>query len=408
MPIDANLFAHMGTKPKGYGEFMNERLVNEGNALANQGSQLKLQQAQQAMADDNALRETAKGFGADTGANYNALLKRGLVPQAATYQKETLANQKAQAEAAKTKLDTFHAEAGTAMKIYQAATTPQALVQIVQQGVNSGAITPERGKAYFDGMPQDPAQFAAWREQELLAGMDVVKRIEVAARAERQAEDARHNLANEGLTRRGQDMTDARQRELAKIQRDNAAATKVEKVEERKVAANDKAVTKFSSDLQKEGVPEVEAALGAAEGIFSKYTDPKTGKAGNMPGIGRLTNVLPDWAVSDEGKDVRSSLSAVSNIVLSARSGAAVTDQELRRLARELQMSLGGDAAGMQKAYGKFRDRFEMVKANLAAGVSDEVKKEYEDRGGVKITRGGAKPTTPTDDPVAAALAKYK
>jgi phage terminase Nu1 subunit (DNA packaging protein) len=105
-----------------------------------------------------------------------------------------------------------------------------------------------------------------------------------------------------------------------------------------------------------------------------------------------VANALPDWAIlSREGTDVRESLASVANIVLAARSGAAVTDQELRRLARELSLSVGKTPEDTRRAYDKFRKRFDFVKQNLAAGASDTVKAEYEARGGIPIPRGGAK-----------------
>ena len=267
-------------------------------------------------------------------------------------------------------------------------------------------------------VPTDQTTYGEWRRNALMKTLDAkdqmrfttpdanaVVQAETSA-ANNTASNARQaadNAASRAVQTRGQNMTDSRSRETAAATRENTAALRAEKTAERKATADDKAVTKFSTDLQREGVPEIEAALSGAEAVFSKHT--KNGKLGDVPGIGRLTNVLPDWAVSGEGADVRESLAAAANIVLSARSGAAVTDQELRRLARELSIGANRSAEDTQRAYQKFRARFETVKANLAAGVSDEVKGEYEARGGVKIQRGGGagvKPATGTLSPAEA------
>lgn len=423
-----DLFVQLGTKPKSLGEYQQEADTQRSNALLNQLNTFKVQDAYQAQQDERTYRDLARGFGADQTANYNALMERGLYKQAQDLQKSALEARKAEANinqsnaaanssnasAAKSRAEQFKTQLGFRMDIIQNGADPQTLMSGLQRAVQSGYMTQEEAQQSIADMPQDAAGFQQWREGQLMQGMDIAKRIEQQRLQAEAAERARHNKAteNQSAAQLRQQMTiaqmnDARMRENAAIQRESAAALREDKAATKRTENVDKEVTKFSTNLQKEGIPDVEAALSSAEAIFGKYTDPKTGKVGDVPGVGRITNALPDWAVSDEGKDVRSSLAAVSNIVLSARSGAAVTDQELRRLARELQLSLGGDAAGMQKAYAKFRARFEAVKANLAAGVSDDVKQVYEERGGIKIQRGGAKPSSPAADPVAEALKKY-
>jgi hypothetical protein len=190
---------------------------------------------------------------------------------------------------------------------------------------------------------------------------------------------------------RGQNMTDERARELNAVARETAG-------EKKRVEGIEKGVTKYSDTLQKEGIPELEEAVSGAENALGRY------KPGQVPGVGRLSGAVPSALLSDEGNDVRQAVATVRNIVLNARSGAAVTDQELRRLVEELGTGLGQSESALKRGLGRVRARLDKIKENAAAGVSDDVKGLYEERGGVPIKRGGAKPGT---DAVAEALKKY-
>lgn len=235
-----------------------------------------------------------------------------------------------------------------------------------------------------------PAQYDPAAVQEnMRKAMSVKDQMEQEHKRLTLAETQRHHKTTEGLTAqgqritmRGQDMTDARSRELNANGKEIAAAAKKE-------AATEKDVTKFSATLQKEGIPELETAVSGAEGALGRY------KPGTVPGIGPIKNAMPAFAMSAEGKDVRQALAQVRNIVLSARSGAAVTDQELRRLVEEIGTGVGMSEDDIRKGLTKIRQRIDSIKTNAAAGVNDEVLKTYQDRGGISIKRGGASPAPP-------------
>jgi hypothetical protein len=413
MPIDASIYNALGVKPKSMMDYQNEYAQQDQNALALKAGQLQYQNALQGQEDMASTREATKGFGADQTANYNALLRTGNLKGAQDYLKTTQDSAKAAADVGHTKAQTAGLGLDQSIKahefhVQQLATvnTPQDALAWAQDGLNAGVFTPkqyQRGLQALQQASQTPEAFAKWKNDATMGGASATEQLKMQQDAQKQQEQvrqfgitsaetgrahgetARANREREAIQVRGQDMTDGRMRDTNVTNKETLAAA-------RKEAGNEKAVTKFADTLQREGIPDIEAALSGAEAVFAKFTDPKTGKLKGMPGIGAATNALPDWAVSSEGKDVRESLTAVSNLVLSARSGAAVTDQELRRLARELSDSVGASEADMQRAYGKFRTRFEKVKANLSAGASDEVKATYEDRGGIKIQRGGAAP----------------
>lgn len=236
MALDANVFAQFGTRPKGLNEYRAELDAQAANSQLEQMNALKLQQTRQAIADDAAYRDAAKGFGTDQAANYNALIQRGLVGQAQAYQKSALDAKKTQADidqsnasatksradAEKTGIESFQARLGTGMKVLQAGTSPQALIQGLTQSVQQGLMTREEALQSISDMPQDPSQFAKWRDDQLLQGMDLGKRLEDQRARAQQAETARHNKATEGLTAAGQrqqlqiaNMVDERAREAA-------------------------------------------------------------------------------------------------------------------------------------------------------------------------------------------------
>lgn len=410
--VDTSIYNALGTRQKSIGDYTAEldvadlrRQGMQQNALSLQMGQQKLGEYERSIQDANALRGVVSGFGDDPAQNVMKLFGAGRLTEAQAYQKSIDESRKAGAGVAKDQAETLKTQLANGLQKFE-------IVGQVMSGVRDQATYDQArqqlaqtfGPEIAQNMPPiyDPNDI----ERNRIKAMSVKDQMTQRLQQIQQEETVRHNRAGEGLTAsgqrltrrgqditvRGQDMTDARMRETTAAARDNTAATREATAATKQTEKVEKAVTKFSDTLQKEGIPDIEAALGAAEGIFARYTDPKTGKLGDVPGVGAVKNALPDWAVSSEGKDVRESLSAVANIVLSARSGAAVTDQELRRLARELSNSIGASPADMQRAYSKFRARFEKTKANAAAGVSDEVKGEYEARGGIPITRGGATP----------------
>lgn len=79
-------------------ELEDQAYQREQRGTQRQMNALQLQQAQQSQADDQAYREAARGFGADTDANANMLLQRGLAKQAMQYRKDALEGTKTKSE----------------------------------------------------------------------------------------------------------------------------------------------------------------------------------------------------------------------------------------------------------------------------------------------------------------------
>lgn len=266
--------------------------------------------------------------------------------------------------------------------------TPEQAAQWVSAGVTQGLLSMEQAQAEISKIPRDPQGFAQWKQGQQAAGMTISQQMEQMWKAKefgyrQQNDEANRKVTIRGqdvsaaTTRRGQDMTDARAREVTDV-------VKKERDLARKAEGVDKAVTKFSDTLQKEGVPDLETALATAEGSLNRY------KPGEVPGVGRLAGAVPSMLLSNEGNDVRQAVASLRNIVLSARSGAAVTDQELRRLVEELGTGPGQSEDALRRGVAKVRARIDKIKENAAAGVTDDVLRTYRERGGLDIKRGGA------------------
>jgi hypothetical protein len=356
----------------------------------------QMQQHQEATQRKNALMGIYQS-GATGSDLSKRLMQAGALDEALKVERDQRENQKLEQEAASHKATTaatHQKAAGEKFKAFSGIVQgallahqqggPQAGQQAYQAGVLSlrqaGVLGDEdlqRIAPQFD--PQGAMALLDYDKEMQryvqLRGQDMTAETSRRGQDMTDARTRSEGAANRGVTMRGQNLTDARARDLNTI-------TKADKEATRKAEANDKAVTKFSDTIQKEGIPELETAISQAESSVGRY--PK----GQVPGVGPIKNILPAAAMSDEGKDVRQAIAQVRNIVLNARSGAAVTDQELRRLVEEIGTGAGMSEDDLRRGLSKVRARIDRIKTNAAAGVSDDVLNTYRDRGGLNITRG--------------------
>lgn len=406
MALDPSIYAGFLRPPRNAVDFAGDfaqldaqREAVKSNALARAFQQAKLDEYGRQTADANALRQFQRGLGGKSESDViKAYRDAGYFNEAGALEKDVLGREKIRTDIAGEKVKAtkaFGEAQADALKRYRGALdyidTPDGAARWMQaqyadpllaEHMTSSFGPPEK---VLSTIPRDAQAFSEWRQRAAL-GMEahVRQKLEETKVNDAQAgriEQARLTERGQDLTaataRRGQDLTDARAREVVSVSKEAAAAAKKE-------ATVDKAVTKLSDTLQKEGIPDLDKAIGDAEGAIGRY------KPGDVPGVGPVKGALPAFMMSDEGKDVRQALAAVRNIVLSARSGAAVTDQELRRLVEEIGTGAGMTEADARRGLKRIRERFEVVKRNAAAGVSDEVLNTYRDRGGLPITRGNA------------------
>lgn len=136
----------------------------------------------------------------------------------------------------------------------------------------------------------------------------------------------------------------------------------------------DKRVNKYMDTLQKTGVP---AAVSSVENVERLL--PKTG---DIPGYGRVSGMMPDLLVSQEGEDLRQAVSTLFNIELKDRSGAAVTDQELQRLRKEFGEGSWKSDDQLRKGITQYKSRLKEVIRNIEAGFDPDARTVYQERGG--------------------------
>jgi hypothetical protein len=126
---------------------------------------------------------------------------------------------------------------------------------------------------------------------------------------------------------------------------------------------------RLSQELTKNNVPEIQSAVSEIDNQLKKYED------GNLPGVGGLANLLPSLGAS--GREMQDSIAKIRNIILKARSGGAVTPSEADRLLQEFSMRGFNTDEDFIRAWGDFKQAFDMGVANIYAGYSDEVIQQH-------------------------------
>jgi hypothetical protein len=145
----------------------------------------------------------------------------------------------------------------------------------------------------------------------------------------------------------------------------------------------DTSLQKYSASLEKAGVPEFGEALNIVEGTLAGF------KNGELPGFGRVEGLVPDWAASNKMQDVRSSMQQAANILLKSRSGAAVTESEMRRFLTEVAQGKGMDESTLRRGWARVRQTFNEKVRNLTTSIPPELHDEYVARGGVDYREVG-------------------
>jgi hypothetical protein len=133
-------------------------------------------------------------------------------------------------------------------------------------------------------------------------------------------------------------------------------------------AARTGRVTDLSKTIEQTGMGELAQSVYDANELLSGYA--REGK--DIPGIGGGNiPLIGKYAGGEEGRRVRSTIQAVVNAVLKARSGGAVTPQEADRLNAELGVMLGGTDEDLLNAWPGFIQRHNARLANILAPYRD-------------------------------------
>jgi hypothetical protein len=141
-----------------------------------------------------------------------------------------------------------------------------------------------------------------------------------------------------------------------------------------------KQATQLASSMEKSGIPQAQQALDTIQSIIQKYPN-------GLPGYGRVNGMLPNWALSEDGQQLRQAVATLANTTLKQRSGAAVTDQEMKRFQTELGTGTAVPDARLRQGVRQMSDLLDSQKRNYAAGASDDAIAAYEGNGGIQLSQ---------------------
>lgn len=130
----------------------------------------------------------------------------------------------------------------------------------------------------------------------------------------------------------------------------------------------------LSKRVEKSGVPEIEGSLNVVESLISGKSD--------IPGVGMIDSLKPDWATSEEGKTIRRNIAGAANQILKSRSGAAVTDPEYARFLNEAMTGKFTSEASLKSGLVKMRQDLLNIKGAIAKGYEPKIVKMYEQNTG--------------------------
>lgn len=388
--LDPNIILQAG---RGVVPLKSQSEINEEAAIG-QMRQLQLQKAQRDVTDEEALRQ-AYSAGGDVG---QALQQRGLGKQAMDYQKFQTEQQKAQAERGKAAAEGMKQGATmilsnpteenairTLTETAQLYGLPPQMVDGAKARIYAARNDPNQLRQLAQGWGADAEKVLGKFTTENMGGTVQTQRVnpitgqvDVANVQERtQSPDS---VASQAVQVRGQNMTDARARDLAGLKAQELEQNKRLSADAKNLDRVDKKVTAFATQLDKTNVPQFESLLGDIEADLAKYKD--------IPGYGGIMGNLPIFLQSEEGKALRQKIATLRNLTLKDRSGAAVTNQELTRLLEELGTGMFKTDADLKRGLSGVRKNLDAVKQNVVAGIDDDTLTEYQNRGGIPLKRG--------------------
>lgn len=142
-------------------------------------------------------------------------------------------------------------------------------------------------------------------------------------------------------------------------------------------AQRQKMAASLSKRLTDEQVPLIDTQLNTIESSLAPYLDANGRVSRDIPGFGRFDSLKPDMLSSPEALDLRQQVALLSNGILKSRSGAAVTDSELRRFLQEAGTGKGIPEEQLVKGVRLIRRWFNAQKNNIKGGYSPDVVEAY-------------------------------
>lgn len=184
MAIDASIYQNYLRPVKSVQEYDNEAMQGQANALQLKQHQMQMNALAQQQADDQLLRKTASGFGADTDANYSSLLRAGLVPQAEAYKKASTDQLKVKSDADKARFDAAAKKidiAGQAFNFVRQNPTLENAHAVIDYLGQNGVYSPDQVAQYKAQVQQNTggiAQLADMAFRSALSAKDQLGKVD--------------------------------------------------------------------------------------------------------------------------------------------------------------------------------------------------------------------------------------
>lgn len=249
---------------------------------------------------------------------------------------------------------------GAAQAVQLAMRNAQAQHKPINLGAQGFAL-PASGKFIQSPMYDDEKD--AQREQQ---------RALLAAQLQQRDADRAERL---GYQRQRDSEANALRMSLAEL-RAQGRASGADRAAEKAAASLDKDVQRYSTTIDKAGLPEVMNAVQSVQSVLS------SNKPGTLSGFGRVQGLIPDALASNEMQSNRALMQDAANIILKSRSGAAVTGPEQVRFLRAVGSGVGMDEATLRTGWNNVMSTIGARAASLGAGWAPEVHDEFTRRGG--------------------------
>jgi hypothetical protein len=380
MALDPSII--LGIKPARFTspqELYAQKAQYDQNELANRLGGLKIQEFEQGQRDQNQLRSVYSQFGKDAEANTNALFKAGLGKEAAIYAKS-------QAELGKSKTDAMKSAVEAQLKRFELG--GQVMTGVRDQATYDAArqqmtAIPELADAAARMAPiYSPQEVEANR----LKAMSIKDQYEQMHKQLVLGESQRHNKATEGLTARGQNMTDARAKEAnGKGQYDAERGLLIDPRtgQARQVVGTDgqPIAPKGGSAKMTEDQGKATGWLIQAENAFKNMKAAGFDAQGNpksaaYPGINDAIANIPGGAPiansmrSPDRQKFIQGASSLSEALLRAATGAGVNESEAKQKIAELTPQYGEDKATTKQKMAAIPLYIESLKVRAGPGAS--------------------------------------
>ena len=151
---------------------------------------------------------------------------------------------------------------------------------------------------------------------------------------------------------------------------------------------------RFSKELEKAGIPELETNMAEADAILAPYMDPKS----SIPGIGPAD--FSSYMLGKRGDKARSieqSMQAAWNVLIKARSGAAVTPPEFERLKKEMFGPMATEK-GFRQGWETLKSAVAAKRLNIESGYDPEVISNYDYNQSLRKKGAGKKNVVEVDE----------